>query len=226
MWGSLLFSGLVALSSVGLAIAGGLFVSLYLRKPLQKGPLSLFMYWPLAIPAIVAAFAAIQLLSRAGLFARLSYAVGWISELQDFPQLINGSWGFSIVLTHALLAMPFFTLLLGNLYRSERVGELSQLAATLGASAQQQLWRVTLPILLRRLLPTALMYWVFIMGSYEIPLLLGAQRREMVSILILRKIQGADLAVIPEGYAIAIVYTTIVALFTILFYIFNRKRYE
>jgi putative spermidine/putrescine transport system permease protein len=76
---------------------------------------------------------------------------------------------------HAFLATPFFTLLFRNLYLHERGDELGQAARTLGASAWQSLRRVVVPLLLRRAAAPLLLYFIFVLGSYEIPLLLGTQ---------------------------------------------------
>lgn len=225
IWRSLLYSIYIATVAVGLAIGLALVFLLGMGRSFKRGGMSQLIYWPLALPNIVAAFAAIQLLSRSGLFSRIAWQLGWISEQQAFLQLTQDHWGLGIILTHTFLAMPFFFLLLRNLYHSERLEELSELAYSMGASWRERLGRVILPILGRKILPSALMYWIFVMGSYEIPLLLGGQRYEMVSVLILRKLKGADLSVLPQAYVIASFYTFLIALLTIVFFLLQRKNH-
>jgi len=224
LWSSLLFSAYVALSSVVLALIFAFFIASYFRKSLTEKRFSYIIHWPLTLPYVVAGFVAFQLLSKAGLLSRIGYNIGLIQETKDFPQLIHDGSGLGIIFTHVFLAVPFFTLLLNNLYKSEQIEALRQISSTLGANAVQTQQRVILPVLGYKILPTALMYWIFIMGSYEIPLLLGGQRQEMLSILVLRKIQNYDLASIPEGYVIAMVYTFIVASLTVSFFLLNKKR--
>lgn len=225
LWRSLMYSIYIATLAVALAIGLAFILLLSMRRGFERGGMAQLIYWPLALPNIVAAFAAIQLLSRSGLFSRIAWQLGWIDEQQAFLQLTQDHWGVGIILTHTFLAMPFFFLLLRNLYHSERLADLSELAYSMGASWRARLGRVLLPILGRKILPSALMYWIFVMGSYEIPLLLGGQRYEMVSVLILRKLKGADLAVIPQAYVIASFYTFIIAVLTIVFFLLQRKNH-
>jgi putative spermidine/putrescine transport system permease protein len=224
-WRSLFYSIYIATAAVFFAVVLAFALLIAVPKPLERGALSQLIYWPLALPNIVAAFAALQLLSRSGFFSRIAWQLGWIEGQQGFIQLTQDHWGIGVLLTHTFLAMPFFYLLLRNLYQSERIGALIELASSMGASRKQRLGRLLLPILGRKILPSALMYWIFVMGSYEIPLLLGGQRYEMVSVLILRKLKGADLAVIPQAYVIASFYTFLVALLTIVFFLLQRKNH-
>ncbi len=225
LWSSFFYSVYIASLAVGGAILLAFALLLGLPQQLKRGILAQWIYWPLALPNMVAAFAALELLSRSGIFSRVAWQLGWISDQQQFIQLTQDDWGLGIILTHSFLALPFFTLLLRNLYENERIAELMELASSLGASPQAQLRRVCLPILGRKMLPATLMYWIFVMGSYEIPLLLGGQRYEMVSILILRKLKGADLSIIPQAYVIALIYTLLIGLLTWVFFLLQRKNH-
>jgi len=108
------------------------------------------------------------------------------------------------------LAVPFFTLLLAELHGSERIGALSDLAATLGASRFQRLRFVTVPVLLRRAQPSLALLFVLALGSFEIPWLLGRQSPQMLSVLTYRKHGLFDLTQKPEAYLLALGYTLLV----------------
>jgi putative spermidine/putrescine transport system permease protein len=158
----------------------------------------------------VVAFLVFQMLSGAGYASRLAYRLGLTGGIEDFPNWVNDPWGVAIITSHVLMATPFFIILFSNLYQNERLGEYAQLAATLGATARQSARRVIVPVLLRQSFPTLLLYFIFVMGSYEIPLLLGSQSPQMVSVLTIRKLQWFDLADMPQAYVIGILYTVIV----------------
>ena len=162
------------------------------------------IYLPLAIPAIVAAFYTFQVLSKAGLFI-----------------FIHDTFGVAIIATHVLMAVPFFTILFTNLNASENIDELRNLARTLGGSVYQVESKVAIPILLRKAFPTIVLYFIFILGSYEIPLLLGRQYPQMISVLIIRKLQRFNLLDIPTAYAMAVLYLIITATMIVLLF---RKR--
>lgn len=210
-WRSLGISFRVAACSIGLA--GVLAMAAVLKEPerWQRGGLSWLMYLPLTLPAMVVAFVVFQMLSGAGLVSRLAYKLGLTSGIEDFPNWVNDSWGLGIIAAHVFMATPFFIILFAQLYQSERLGEYAQLAATLGATARQSARRVIVPVLLRQSFPTLVLYFIFVMGSYEIPLLLGAQSPQMVSVLTIRKLQRFDLADIPQAYAIGVLYMVFVA---------------
>jgi putative spermidine/putrescine transport system permease protein len=76
-------------------------------------------------------------------------------------------------------------------------------------------------MLLQRALPNILLYFIFIFGAFEVPLLLGRSDPETVSVLAVRKLQRFNLLDLPQGYAIAVLYTLFV--FTLLVLLFKAK---
>ena len=209
-WRSLGFSFWVAVCSIGLAVGLAMAAVLPGQGKWQRGVLSWLVYLPLTLPAMVAAFLIFQTLSGAGLASRLAFRLGLTDGIGGFPNWVNDPWGVGIIAAHVLMATPFFIILFSNLYQSERLGEYAQLAATLGATARQSARRVIVPVLLRQSFPTLVLYFIFVMGSYEIPLLLGSQSPGMVSVLTIRKLQRFDLADMPQAYVIGVLYTVFV----------------
>ena len=101
-------------------------------------------------------------------------------------------------------------LLFVQIYQTERVGDLVRLASTLGAGKGAGLYRVAVPILLSRSATNIILLFIAVMGSYEIPLLLGRQSPEMLSVLTMRKYSMFDLAQKPEAFIVALLYTAFV----------------
>ncbi|MCB0559836.1 MAG: ABC transporter permease subunit [Lewinellaceae bacterium] len=209
-WETMAFSIYVALVSIGLA--AGLALLLVMRRPrtFENGPLSFFIYLPLAIPSIVMAFLIFQLLSKGGALSRLAYQLGLVDGLSQFPDWVNGQYGIGIITAHFFMALPFFLILYTQMYYHEELKGLMQQAFTLGATRRQANWRVAAPVLLRRSFATVVLYFLFVMGSYEIPLLLGSQSRQMVAVLTIQKLQRFNLGDIPQAYTISVVYSIIV----------------
>lgn len=207
VWASVGLSLFVAAAVVGLTTALALPIALALRRRLDAGPLAYALSLPLAIPGTVAALLTVQLLAGAGLVSRICYRLGLIEAVAGFPSLVQDRWGLGIVATHAALAVPFFVLLFAELHAHERIDALRELAASLGASRWQGLARVTLPILLRRALPGLALLFVGVLGSFEIPLLIGRQAPQMLSVLAWRKYALFDISQKPEAYILAIGYT-------------------
>lgn len=198
VWASLGLSAWVALAVVILTAVLGLALALALRGRLERGAVSYALYLPLALPGIVAAFLTFRLLT----------GTPWVHD----------RWAVGIILTHVALAAPFFALLFDKLYRGERIGELSRLAESLGADRLQRLRRVEAPLLLRAAAGNLALLFVVVLGSYEIPLLLGRQAPQMLSVLTLRKYALFDIRQKPEAFVVALLYAAVViALIVALF---------
>jgi len=204
LWSALAYSVYIAAAVVGLAVALALTLALLLRDRLGAGWLSGVLLLPMALPGAVAGFVIFQTLTAAGVVGRWVAAAG-------LPALTNDRPGLGIILAHLLTAVPFFTLLFAQVADSERLTEFTALARTLGAGRVQRLRRVALPLMLRGASSSIWLVFVVVMGSYEIPLLLGRQTPEMISVLALRKYAMYDLTQKPEAFVVAILYTLVTA---------------
>ena len=209
-WASVRLSLYVATAVVLLTAVIALPLALALRRHLESGPLAYVLTLPLAIPGTVGAVLALQLLSGAGLLSRLAFQLHLTSGIPDFPSLVHDPLAFGVIGTHVALAVPFFAFLFVELFASERVGALLELAASLGARRAQRFFRVTLPILLRAAVPSLALLFALVLGSFEIPLLLGRQSPQMLSVLTYRKYALFDITQKPEAYILALGYTALV----------------
>jgi putative spermidine/putrescine transport system permease protein len=221
---SFLFSFYIAAVSISFALIISLWVVIKYGAHFDRGILSYIIYFPLSIPAIVAAFFIFQLLSKSGLISRIFFNLNLIDNINSFPDLINDNMGIGIILTHTLLAIPFFIIFLLGLYHSQSLENLKQLSFSLGANKNQTARKVLLPILLNKAYPTIILYFIFVLSSYEIPLLLGQQYPQMVSVFAVRKLQRFDLTDIPQAYVIISVYVFIVIVS--LFILFRKRKLE
>ncbi len=205
--------------------SASIFISLLVAIPgviaftddITKSKKSFFVYMPLAIPAIVTAFISFQLLGKTGFLSTVAYHVKFINGLQQFPDLINDRLGTGIIATHVLMATPFFLIFFSNLFVSERLDELSVAGASLGANKIQRIRRIVIPVLFKKGFTTILLYFIFVFGSYEIPLILGRQSPQMISVLIVRKLQRYNLLDIPQGYFLSLLYTFLIIILLLIF---------
>lgn len=225
-WLSLGYTFYIAFATIGLTIILALILTLYLKKPLKSGLLGFSVYVPLAFPAIVVAFLVFQLASQSGFFARIVYQLGLISDSASFPDLVNDPLGIGIIAAHTFMAVPFFTLYFMNLYDQENVDELSHVAKTLGAPKGGQIRLIAVPILLQRSFSTLVLYTIFVMGSYEIPLLLGRQSPQMMSVLVIRKLRKFSLSTIPEAYITALVFIAIIIGLLMILFNWRKSNYD
>ena len=221
LWTSLGLSAGVALAVVAATTAAALFLALSLRERVERGPVSYLIYLPLALPGAVVAFLVFQMLTGGGLVPRVLVWLG----LSGPVSLVQDRWALGIVLAHVALAVPFFTLLFADLYRSERIGELASVARSLGAGPGQCLRRVEIPLLLRAGAANLALLFILVLGSYEIPLLLGRQAPQMLSVLTLRKYALFDIAQKPQAFVVALVYTALVLVLIGILFRGERRPY-
>lgn len=216
LWVSILFSIYITVASLLITLVTALFLALKGSKLFKKGILSYLIYFPLAFPAIVAALFVFQQLSKAGFISRLAYHINLIDNLNQFPDVINDTYGIGIILTHVLLAVPFFVIYFSSVIQHEQLSQQEEIAKTLGARNRDILARISLPIILKSSRSTILLYAIFIMGSYEVPLILGRQSPQMISVMTVRNLKHFDLTNIPQAYIIALLYTLLI-LFALYF---------
>jgi len=67
------------------------------------------------------------------------------------------------------------------------------------------------------------LYFIFLLGAYEVPLILGQESPQMLSVLIIQEIKQYDLDKISEGYVVAVLYTLIVSAAAIVLFLPKRK---
>lgn len=222
IWASLGVSAAVAGATVAATVGLALMLALTLRRHLGKEPLSTIIFLPLALPAVVTAFFVFRVFSDAGLLARMAMGLGLIEAPNQFPAMVHDPLAMGVILAHLLFAVPYFTLLFGQIYKDAHVARLENLAQTLGGNRLQCLARVTLPILIDKAGTQLLLLFITVFGSYEIPLLLGRQSPQMISVLTLRKYQMFDILQKPEAFIAALLYTLFVT--GLLWLAFRRGR--
>ena len=222
LWYSALIAGISLLISVFLA----LFFTIRYHKKLEGKFLSLIIYLPLCLPGIVTAFFMVQVLGKAGYISRLIYKLGIIQSISEFPELVNDRLALGIIIAFVSVVMPFFLLLFLSVYKHERIEELSTLAASLGASQNQISYQVAMKLLLHKTKTIISLYFIFLLGAYEIPLILGQESPQMLSVLVVRELNQYDLTRISEGYVVAVMYTLIVSIITIGLFTYRNKSVE
>ena len=221
---SMLYSTVISILSVVFSVGIAMLIAINYVSKLEKPFMSFMSYLPLCMPGIVVAFFLIQILSEAGWISRIAYSIGLIDQLQSFPSLVNDSLAFGIIVAFISVVMPFFLLLFISVYRQERLDELAHVASSLGASPQQIAIKIKIPILLHRTRMIIILYFIFLLGAYEIPLILGQESPQMISVMVVRELNQYDLTKISEGYVVAVMYTMLISLLTLVVFLYGRSK--
>lgn len=168
-WRSLSFTLLTAFVATAIAAVAALGVSVLLQESrVARAVIAV----PLAVPHAAAALGVLLLLGQSGFLSRIGFAMGWVSQPADFPALVYDRAGVAMVLTFAWKEFPFLTLTaLAVLEASDE--SVREVAQTLGASARDIFARVTWPLLWRGVAPAVIAVFAFLIGQYEMAVLLA-----------------------------------------------------
>jgi putative spermidine/putrescine transport system permease protein len=219
-WVSLGFSLWISLASTLLSAISALFLATLLnRRPFNFDTFAL--NWNLAFPHLVWGVFILLLLTQSGLLARWADALGLIDAPVDFPILVRDRYGIGIILTYLGKEIPFLTLLILALLRTQSEGYLL-VAENLGANAWQRFRLITLPLVRPALVPGSLLVFAYIFGAYEVPALLGVRYPRALPVLALESFTNPDLRARSEGMAISL----IVAFVVLLIVVFARAKEE
>ncbi len=149
------------------------------------------------VPHLVGAASVGLLLSDAGFAQR-------VSGLGSWPQLVGGPWPVATVLELAWKESAFVALVVVAAV-SRRHRDLADVASVLGAGRFHRWTRVFLPLAAPALIGSSLIAFVYTVGSYEVPLLLGRSFPEPLPVMAYRLFGSIDLASRPQAAATAAV---------------------
>lgn len=220
---SMIYSGTIAAAvTILAAIAAVGFVALC-PKVRHSRVFTAAICVPLATPSIVMAFLTYLILNPGGLVARFCWHLRLLRTPNEFPELVNDRWGIGIVAAAFLSQFPILTLYLLKTWTAAGIDRYCRLAASLGLSTWQTRWRVVVPMLAGRGRSMFLLCFLWTLGLFEIPLLLGVQHPMMYSVLIQKRSGQFNLLQRPEGFAHATIYFVLVSV-GLLLVISRRQR--
>lgn len=199
---SLRYSIYIALVSALLAtVVGTALCALLVWRKQTTGGILRIIQIPIVVPHVVVALFIMNLFSQNGILARICATLGLISQQQDFPMLLYDANGIGVILGYLWKEIPFiiyFVLaLMANM--NESYGEA---AVNLGATGMQAFFHVTLPLCRNTILSGFLIVFVFALGAYELPFLLGATKPKALPILAYIEYSKPDLLARPYAMAI------------------------
>lgn len=223
---SILFSLKIALISSAAATAGGILicgicvVGNYTQRYMQR-----IIQLPVIVPHVVVALFIINIFSQNGLIARVAYALGLIGDQQAFPVIVYNTEGTGIILAYIWKELPFIIYfvfaLMANI--NSRLGEA---AINLGARKWQAFFRITLPLCKNTIISGFLIIFVFALGAYELPLLLGATKPKALPILAYQQYIHPDLRNRPYAMALNGMVLFISLICALGYYLLMKKNME
>lgn len=212
-WRSILWTVATAAAATALATFAAVVVAVRLHASPAGRWLAVF---PLAVPHVAAALAALLLLGQSGLLSRLAFAAGLTSVPGDFPALVYDRAGAALVLAMAWKEFPFIALTAFAVLDT-RGAVLEEAARTLGASTLQTFRRVTWPLLRRGLAPAVVAVFAFLIGQYEMAALLAPSDPMALPVLTLQRSVDPDLARRGEAHVLGLLALTFSAMLVVAY---------
>ena len=161
------------ISSVLATFIGVVICAVIVMSRRTKGSYMRIVQLPIVVPHVVIPLFTINILSQNGMVARIFYSLGIIKEQQQFPMFMYDSYGIGIILAYLWKEVPFIIYFIIALM-SNINDKLGEAARNLGASRWTSFYKVTLPLCKNSILSGFLIIFVFSLGAYELPAILGA----------------------------------------------------
>lgn len=203
-------------------VIGTLFSMLLVWKGKTKGGLMRVVQIPIIVPHVVVALFVVNVLSQNGVLARACANLGLITEQQQFPMMIYDTHGIGVILAYLWKEIPFIVYFVLALMANIN-GSLGEAAINLGASRFQAFLKVTLPLCMNTILSGFLIVFVFALGAYELPFILGATKPKTLPILAYIEYSKPDLMARPYAMAINGIVTVISLLAAVVYYILIHR---
>ncbi len=210
-------------SALGAAVIGTALCGLCVSAGRTKGMFMRILQLPVAVPHVVTALFVVSLCSQNGLIARIACSLGFIETQQEFPMLIYDRQGIGVILAYLWKEIPFIIYfviaLMANI--NDRLGEA---AVNLGASRLTAFCRITLPLCWDTIVSGFLILFVFALGAYELPFLLGATKPKALPVLAYQQYMHPDLRNRPYAMALNGMNIAISLVSAVLyFWLMNRQ---
>ena len=222
---SVLYSLRIAFLSATIATVGGVLVCAALTmNGKAEGFYGRLIQLPIIVPHVVVALFVINIFAQNGILARLMYWFGIIAEQQEFPRIIYSESGLGVILAYVWKELPFIVYFIVALMANIN-GGLGEAARNLGAGKWQSFFKVTLPLCGHTILSGFLIIFVFALGAYELPVLLGATLPKALPVLAYQQYIHPDLKNRPYAMALNGIIIIISMISALIYFVLMERNW-
>ena len=200
-WRSVAWTLTTAGIATAIATTAALFVAVRLRHSRLGQRLAII---PLAVPHVAASLAVLLLLGQSGLLSRLAFVVGLTAKPSDFPAIVYDRNGVALITSFAWKEFPFLAITAFAVLATQG-DALAEVARTHGASARVILRRITLPLLARGIAPAAIAAFAYLLGQYEMAVLLAPSDPLPLAILTYERALDGNLHYRGEAHVLGLI---------------------
>ena len=210
------------ISAVFATVIGTFLCAVLVWKNKTKGGIMRIVQVPIIVPHVVVALFVVNILSQNGILARVCAQLGLIADQQQFPMFVYDQNGIGVILAYLWKEIPFIIYFVLALMANIN-GSLGEAAVNLGANRFQAFMKVTLPLCMNTILSGFLIVFVFALGAYELPYILGATKPKALPILAYIEYTKPDLLARPYAMAINGIIVVISLISAVVYYILIRR---
>ncbi|NBI27663.1 ABC transporter permease [Chengkuizengella marina] len=181
----------------------------------------IFQY-PLVIPHLAAGYLFLLLLMQSGWLSRISFQLGWIEEIYQFPILVNDTFGWGIILTYTWKEAPFITLMVYPvLLRVHK--SWYEVARLYGSNMIKFLKNVAFPLVLPAWLSSIFIVFAFTFSAFEIPYLLGVTYPQLLPVYSFELFMHGGWEERSQSLALNIILAFITGILGIISYLLSKR---
>ncbi|WP_075215862.1 ABC transporter permease [Mongoliimonas terrestris] len=198
----------IASAATLVATVLGLAAALLLRRAGGGRLMTLLVQFNLTVPHVVTAVGLLWLLGQSGWIARIGHGAGLIDRPADFPVLVADPAFVAVILAYVAKEVPFVAVVTLAMLAAVGTGP-AETARSLGASRWQAFRHVTWPLIRPGVLAAATVVFAFVLGTYEVPAVLGPSHPKALPVLAYQMFTSNDLADRPAAIALSLVAAAI-----------------
>nr|TXF86831.1 ABC transporter permease subunit [Alkalicoccus halolimnae] len=222
-WASFRISVYVAFTSTVFSLLIGLGLTRSLFRLFDTDRWKIIAWFPMLIPHFVGAYIVVLFFSPGGWFSSLTAEIGWIEGIRDFPIFVNDPLYIGVILTYIWKEVPFVVLMLLPVYQ-EIDWRMEEVGRSLGLRGWALFRAVEGPWVTAVLIEVFLILFVFIIGAFEVPALLGVTYPAMMPVLAFDWFYQAGWSERPLAQAMMVLLTAASVLLAFSLLYFSRKR--
>lgn len=220
---SVIYSLKIAFLSATIAtVLGVIFCGILVMGKKTGGAAMRVIQLPIIVPHVVTALFIINIFSQNGILARIANWMGLINDQQQFPMFLYDANGIGIIMAYLWKEIPFIIYFVIALMANIN-GKLGEAAVNLGAGKWTAFRKVTLPLCKDTIISGFLIIFVFALGAYELPLILGATVPKALPILAYQQYIHPDLRNRPYTMALNGIIMIISLIGALIYFVMMQK---
>ncbi|WP_416147952.1 ABC transporter permease [Salipaludibacillus sp. HK11] len=219
---SLRVSVWVAFISTAISLVIGLLITRVMFRLFSRDGWKFIAWFPMLIPHFVAAYICFLLFAPSGWLSSVFFQIGWLESMSQFPVFVNDPLYIGVIFTYIWKEIPFVVLMLLPVYQEMDL-RFEDVSRTLGGNKWSVFKTVEFPWVWPISLEVFLILFVFILGAFEVPALLGVTYPKMIPVLAYEWFYQGQWANRPLAQAMMICMSVVALIAAVLILTFTQR---